>query len=183
MAEKDDQFCHFCGASLKDQTSASEKPAQPSEGQRYAREPEDYCFGRRERRRDYTGLVSFGIFLLIVGIIFIVNTDLFSQLNSWVERMSNAQMLSRPPQEIINSAVLFFALVGVSDFFVSGVRYMVYERKRRALGTAFSGVALIAFSYLIYLYGQHTLAWQLVLAYEIVVIGLLVMVYAIARHL
>jgi len=182
MAEEDDQFCRFCGTPLKDQSSASAKPGQPAEEQRRVREPEEYCYGSRERRGDYSGLVSFGLLLLIIGIVFVVNPNIFSQLDSWTNRMSQAQMLQRPPQEIINSAVLFFALIGLSNFFVSGLRYVVYKRKRRALSTAFSGVALIAFSYLIYLYGQHKLEWQLALAYEIVVIGLLVIVYAVARH-
>jgi len=60
---------------------------------------------------------------------------------------------------------------------------MVLKNRWRALRTAFSGVALITFSYFIYLYGQHTLAWQATLAFEFVVIGLLVMVYALARYL
>jgi uncharacterized Zn finger protein (UPF0148 family) len=183
VAEKDDLFCRFCGASLKDETKVSEKPAQPAKEQRYAREPEEYCFGEREHHADYTGLISFGLFLLIIGIIFIANPNIGSQLNTWVNTMSKAQMLSRPRQEIINSAVLFFALVGLSDLFVSGLRFMIYRRKWRALRSSFSGVALIIFSYLIYLYGQHTLRWQVALAYEILVIGLLVILYAIARHL
>jgi len=182
-AEEDDQFCRFCGASLKTQTGTTEGTGQPTGEQRRVREPEEYCYGPRERRGDYPGLVSFGLFLLIVGAVFVVNPSIFSQLNSWGNKMSQLQMLQRPPQEIINSAMLFFVLVGLSDFFVSGLRYVVYKRKRRALGTAFSGVALIAFSYLIYLYGQHKLGWQLTLAYEIVVIGLLVIVYAVASHL
>jgi hypothetical protein len=183
VAEKNDQFCRFCGASLKDETNVSERPAQPAEEEKYASEPEEFCFGARERRADYTGLVSFGLLLLIIGIVFVANPSIFSQLNSWGTKMSQTQKLSRPPIEVINSAVLFFALIGLSNFFVSGIRWMTYKRKWRALRGAFSGVALIAFSYLVYLYGQHTLAWQMVLAYEIVVIGLLVILYGIARHL
>ena len=183
VAEKDDLFCRSCGASLKDETKVSEKPGQPAEEQRYAREPEEYCFGEHERHADYTGLISFGLFLLIIGIIFVANPNIGSQLNTWVNKMSKAQMLSRPPQEIINGAVLFFALVGLSDLFVSGIRFIIHRRKWRALRSTFSGIALITFSYLIYLYGQKTLRWQVALAYEILVIGLLVILYAIARHL
>jgi len=181
-AEKDNQFCRFCGASLKEETNVSEKPAQPTEQEKYTRETE-FCFGEHEHHADYAGLVSFGMLLLIIGIIFVANPSIITQLNSWAKQMSQAKMLQRPPQEIINSAVLFFALIGLSDFLVSGIRAMTHRRKWRALRNAFSGVATLTFAYLIYLYGQHTLVWELVLALEIVVIGLLVILYGIARHL
>jgi hypothetical protein len=179
---KDDQFCQFCGASLKVDMETPVKPAEQADEQKYTSEPE-YCFGEHERYADYTGLVSFGIFLLIIGIIFVANPNIFSQLNSWTNKMSQAQKLLRPPAGIINSAVLFFALVGLSDFFVSGIRLVTHRRRRRALRDVFSGVAVITFSYLVYLYGQRTLVWQVALAYEVVAIGLLIIVYALVRHL
>jgi hypothetical protein len=181
-AERDDQFCRFCGAPLKVETKTPVKPAEPAEEEKYREEPE-FCFGERERHADYTGLVSFGLFLLIIGVIFVANPSIFSQLNSWANQMSKAQSLLRPPREVINSAVLFFVLVGLSDFFVSGIRFMTHRRKRRAVRNVFSGVALITFSYLVYLYGQRTLVWQIVLALEILVIGLLVIIYGLTRHL
>jgi len=183
----DDEFCQSCGAPLKDQaqttTSGSSQPTQPTKERRPSWEQEDYCYGPHEPHyHDLTGLVSFGLFLLIIGIVFVANINLVSQFNSWGNSMSEAQKLLRPPQEIINSAVLFFALVGLSDFFVAGLRFVLFRRLRRALRSVFSGVALLAFSYLIYLYGQRTIRIELTIAYEIVVIGILVMVYAIIRH-
>ena len=158
------------------------KRAKTAEEEKYRREPE-FCFGEHERHADYTGLVSFGLFLLIIGIIFIANPSILSQLNSWTNQMSQAQKLLRPPPEIINSAALFFALVGLSDFIVSGIRLITHRRRRRAVRNVFSGVAVITFSYLVYLYGQRTLVWQIALAYEILVIGLLVIIHALVRHL
>jgi hypothetical protein len=181
-ADKDDQFCRFCGASLKADVKTPAKPTEQADEGKYTTEPE-YCFGERERHADYTGLVSFGIFLLIVGVIFVANPNIFSQLNSWANQMSQAQKLLRPPTGIINSAVLFFALVGLSDFFVSGTRLVTHRRRRRALRDVFSGVAVLTFSYLVYLYGQRTLVWQMAVAYEILVIGLLVIVYSLVRYL
>ncbi|HML02547.1 MAG TPA: zinc ribbon domain-containing protein [Candidatus Bathyarchaeia archaeon] len=183
VAEKDDLFCRFCGASLGHETDAPQKPTQPAEDYRYAKEPEEYCFGEHERHTDLTGLISFGIFLLIIGVIFVTNPNIGAQLNTWATKMQNTQMLSRPPQEIISSAVLFFAVIGLSELLISGIRSLTYKRRWRALRTAFSGIALITFSYLIYLYGKRVLGWQIALAYEILVIGLLVILYAIVRLL
>jgi len=174
--EKDDEFCRSCGASLATKTT------KPPEKESYAQERE-VCFGEGERHRDYSGLVSFGIFLLIVGIIFVVNPNVISDFGSWIEKMTKEKTLSRPYQGLIDSAALFFGLIGLSDFFLAGVRFMADKRIRRVLTDILSGVALVLFSYLIYLYGSHVLAWQIVLAMEAIACGLLIILYSVLRYL
>jgi hypothetical protein len=173
---KDEEFCHSCGAPLKAEAS------KPTEKESHPRERE-VCFGEGERHRDYLGLVSFGIFLVIVGITFVANPDMFSQFRTWSEQMSTQKSLLRPPQELIDSATLFFALIGASNFFLAGVRLVADKALRRVLADVLSGVALVLFSYLIYLYGIHGLSWQMVLAVEVIAVGLLVVSYSLARYL
>jgi hypothetical protein len=174
--KKDDLFCRSCGTSLA--TEAGEPPAK----ERYTRE-RDVCF-EGERHADYTGLISFGIFLLILGAIFIANPNIASQVDLWIKDMTNKQSFVRPPLELINTAALFFGLVGVSNFFMAGVRFVVHKRRRRIVGGILSGVALVVFSYLLYLYNNGTIKRGFtVLAIEVLVIGLLVIVYAAARFL
>jgi hypothetical protein len=175
-AEKDDKFCRLCGTRLAAETG------EPLEKESSAQERE-VCFGEGERRRDYSGLVSFGVFLLIVGIIFLANPTLISDFNSWVKKLSTDKTISRPPLELINSVALFFGLIGISDFFLAGVRFMTHQRLRRILTEILSGVALVLFSYFIYLYGGQTLSWQMVLAAEAVIVGLLVILYSVLRYL
>lgn len=167
--EKDDKFCHSCGASLTE-----EKKELPER---------EVCFGERERRRDYLGLVSFGIFLLIVGIVFLANPNIFSHINSWVQEMAEKKTLLRPPQDLIDSASLFFVLIGASNFFMAGIRLVGDKAVRRIFADILTGVALVLFGYLIYLYGAHTLGWQMVLAIEAVACGLLVILYSIIHYL
>lgn len=174
--KKDDEFCHSCGASLEAKTN------KPHEKESDVQE-KDMCFGEGERHRDYSGLMSFGIFLLIVGIIFVINPNVFSDFRLWIEKLTNEKALSRPPQGLITSATLFFGLIGLSDFFVAGVRFMTDKAKRRVLADILSGIALILFSYLIHLYGGHALTWQMVLAIEIVACGLLVVLYSVLLYL
>jgi len=173
--DEDDGFCRSCGASLT--AKASKPPAKES----YARE-RDVCFGEGERRRDYLGLVSFGIFLVIVGITFVANPNAISQFSLWIEQMSTQQALSRPPKALIDSATLFFGLIGVSNFFLAGVRFMADKTIRRVLSDILTGSALILFSCLIYLYGRHVLVWQMVLAIEVVACGLLIILYGVLRY-
>jgi hypothetical protein len=175
-AEKDDEFCRFCGTRLVGETSES------LEEESSVRERE-VCFGEGERRRDYSGLVSFGIFLLIVGIIFLANPKLISDFSSWVKKLSTEKTISRPPLTLINSAALFFGLIGISDFLLAGVRFMAHQRLRRVFVSILSGFALVLFSYFIYLYGEQTITWQMVLAAEVVTCGLLIILYSVLRYL
>jgi hypothetical protein len=174
--KEDDKFCPHCGEPLAAKTS--EQPMKES----YARE-RDICFGGGERRPDHLGFVSFGIFLLIVGVIFVANPNMVSDFRLWIERLASEKALSRPPQGLITSATLFFGLIGLSDFFMVGIRLMTVRAGRRALSDVLSGIALLSFSYLISLYGGHALTWQMVLAIEAIVCGLLIILYSAIRYL
>jgi len=171
-----DEFCRSCGAPL------AAKTEKPLEKESYARERE-VCFGEGERRRDYSGLVSLGIFLLVVGVVFLANPNVVSNFSSWIEQMTNENALSRPPQGLIDSATLFFVLIGLSNFLLAGIRFMADKVMKRVLADILSGVALVLFAYLIYLYGRHALAWQMVLAVEAVACGLLIILYTVLRYL
>jgi hypothetical protein len=174
--KEDDKFCPYCGEPLAAKTSV--QPVKES----YTRE-RDVCFGGGERRPDHLGLVSFGIFLLIVGVIFVANPNVVSEFRVWIESMALEKTLSRPPPGLIASATLFFGLIGLSNFFVAGIRYLIDKASRRPLRDVLSGVALLSFSYLIYLYGIHAFTWQMVLAIEAIVCGLLVILYSAMRYL
>jgi len=171
-----DAFCHSCGASL------TAKIGKPLEKEDHAQERE-MCFGERKRPSDYLGLFSFGILILTVGFIFLANPNIISHFSSWIEKMGTQKALSRPPQELIDSAILFFAIIGISNFFIAGVRFMVDKLMRQVLTDTLLGVALVLFSYLIYLYGVHALAWQMVLAAEAVACGILIIIYSVLRFL
>lgn len=140
------------------------------------------CFGEGKRDRDYLGWMSFGFFLLIVGIVFIVNTNIISDFRVWAEQMINEQHLIRPPKELINSAILFFSLLGLTDFFKASIRFWVDPARGRGLGEIVSGVALILFAYLIHLYSTYAMTWQMVLAIEVITVGLLIVLYSIIRY-
>ena len=174
--EKGDEFCHSCGTRLVQETGESlERKSSIHE--------REECFGEGERPRDYSGLVSFGVFLLIVGIIFLANPHLISDFNDWIKDMTTQETLLRPTKGLIDSAALFFALIAISDFFLACIRFVSHQRLRRVLTSILSGIALASFSYFIYLYGRHALTWQMTLAAEAVICGLLIILYSILRYL
>ena len=124
---EDDRFCGRCGSFLS--LEAGKVPVQKK---RYTRE-RDACFGEGERERDQLGLVSFGIFLLIVGYIFITNPSIFSDFRLWIEQVTSEKVLTRPSGRLITSAVYFFVLIGLSSFFQAGIRLIIDKVRRRAL--------------------------------------------------
>ncbi len=66
------EFCSDCGVSFYSLT------------RRDARE--DACFGADKRGRDYMGFISFGSFLIIIGIVITVNPNVFSNLLVWFKQ-------------------------------------------------------------------------------------------------
>jgi len=140
------------------------------------------CFGAGFRKKDYLGLVSFGAFILIVGIVFVANPNLVSDFSSWIEQVTDEQHLIRPSEGLVSSAILFFTLIGLSNFFEAGIKLWIVKARRRVLADILSGVALVLFAYLIHLYGSYALTWQMVIAIEAIVVGLLVVLYSIARY-
>lgn len=165
--KEDSKFCVNCGANLYPEKKREKR--------------EDACFGDSVDR-DYLGLVSFGIFILIVGAIFATNPNVVSDFRLWIERLVNEQVFIRPPRGLITSATLFFGLLGISNFFIAVVRLVFHKAKRRVLTDIMSGVAITLFAYLIHLYGVYILTWQKVLALEVICCGLLVVSYSLVHY-
>jgi len=169
-----DKFCPYCGASL------TLEALKPVEKRRHIRE-RDTCFGEGER--DYLGLVSFGFFLLAVGITYTLNPNVISDFRFWVDQLRINQTLVEPPEGLVFSATIFFGIIGVFDFAKAGIRLATNDIKRRVVANVFSGIALISFAYLIHLYGIGVLTWQTAVGTEIIICGLLVALYSIIRSL
>ncbi|MCK5632074.1 hypothetical protein KAH85_05920 [Candidatus Bathyarchaeota archaeon] len=141
----------------------------------------EFCFGQRRKTKDYIGVLSFGIFVIVVGVILITNPNLFSEIGTWVEQMTDKGTVVRPPDGLIFSGAVFFGLMGVSNFIKVALRLAVDSSRRTALSEMHSGVALVCFAYFLHLYSNYAISWQLTLALEIVAIGLLVISYSALR--
>lgn len=151
------EFCTKCGASVV-------------EGWR---PPREECFGERKGERDYLGLVSFGIFLLIVGYILSTNPWVLSDIRTLFEKLVKG--VFEPSTRLVYVFALFLGLMGVSNFVVAGIRVAYRQPWRRPLKDILSGVGVISFAYFVYLYGPIPIA----LVLGIVVIGVLVIIYGI----
>ncbi len=157
---EDARFCFSCGTPMAaDRRSAME--------------------ARRGASKDSLDLVGLAFLLLIVGVVFIANPNLIGDASGWVGEMVEARVLMRPPDPFIGSAILFFALVGLSDFGVASLRFSVGRGRLRILADVLAGVGLLAFAYFLTLYANQAIPSQVVLAAEATVVGVLLLVYII----
>lgn len=184
-------YCEKCGAQVSDEDQfcpSCGNPVKPGVERRALRRPRharerDVCFGREEPRGDPLGVVEFGLFLLVVGAVYMSNPNILNSFVSWVRTMSDLQTAIRPPATLINSAALFFGLIGVSNLLTAGIRTMVDKVWRRILPDILAGLGLLAFAYVINLYGQRVIAWTNILAIMAIVFGAMVILYTFLRNL
>ena len=170
QAGTDDEFCESCGASLR--TGPRRRIT------RRVRRDRDLCFGE-ELQGDPLGIVDFGLLLLTVGLVFYLNSGVFSEFINWVQGMGDAGAYIKPPGSMMNSVVTFFGLIGASNFLTAIIRLQIDRTPTRIISDVFSGIALLVFAYLINLHFSGVMTWMVALAYEAIVVGILVIVGAL----
>ena len=172
---EDQRYCPECGASTATGVSRRRRD-------RRIRREDDLCFGR-ESGRDPLDLLEFGLFLLVVGAVFLSNPSIPAELVDWVTLMADLSEPIRPQASLISSATLFFALVGLSNLFTAVVRVMMDKVWRRILSDLLAGVGTLAFAYLISLYAKEAITFANVIAIEAIVFGISVVLYAVLRDM
>ncbi len=176
-------YCAFCAAPFAPAaaprpvatTAASPVPAPPPTA--------DACFGTpapRPRGPAFPGILSFAFFLIIVGVVFLSNPGIFTDVEAWLKAFTPTGGVPRPPQSLIMSAVLFFAAAGVSDFVTAGIRFAITKHRRRVLADVMTGIGWVALSGLTNLYAGQVVSGPVVIASELVVCGLLIITYLVA---
>lgn len=173
---EDDTSCPSCGAPVK--SVSTRRVRRVSRGRR----EDELCFGA-EPRRDPLGLVGFGLFLLVVGLVFQMNTGVHTEFLTWVESMADSEALVMPPETLLNSAVLFFGLIGLSNFLTAVIRFLIDKDRGRITTDVLSGVGILAFAYLINLWSSGAVTWTMVLAYEAILVGALIILGSVLRQM
>jgi hypothetical protein len=163
----EDEFCESCGASLR--AGLRRRITRRTHRDR------DLCFSE-ELQGDPLGIIDIGLLLLIVGVVYQLNSGVFSEFISWVQGMGDVGIYIKPPDSMVNSVITFFRLIGASNFLTAIIRLQVDRTPKRIIADIFSGIALIVFAYLINLHFNGVMTWMVVLAYEAIVIGILVIV-------
>ncbi|HYS72971.1 MAG TPA: zinc ribbon domain-containing protein [Thermoplasmata archaeon] len=172
------RFCLYCGATLSGLTEDGPRPAvtapisTPSSPIRLIPRP-----APRERAPDFVGLLGVAFFLLVLGVVFYLNQNLLTDLRQWWDQIVAGQLLFRPPEGVISSAVGFWALIGVTNFVVAALRWSLRRTKIHTLGAALGGIGAIAFAYLLYRYSLRELSGSQLVSFEAAVLAILLFVY------
>jgi Flp pilus assembly protein protease CpaA len=109
--------------------------------------------------------------------------NIIGDFRQWIEAMMAQKDFARPPDGLLSSAKLFFILAGVSNCIMAGIRIAINDVKSRIISDALSGIALVLFAYFIQLYAAESITWVATLAYEIIAVGLLVILYSVLRYM
>lgn len=175
-------FCVYCGSNLKATATApaAPEPSAPHPSSAVKLIPrgvrEHY-----ERRPDFVGLIGVAFFLLIIGIVFTLNTNLFNDLRGWWDLMLNeglpGGLFVRPPPGIVTSTMFFFALLGVSNLLTAGLRWIVDRSRFGALARVFAGIGFLSLGALVWRYSLGALTGSNVISLWTVILGTLLVLY------
>ena len=161
------RFCMSCGAPLVPMAAAV-----PATQGVFTPPPPSY-----RHEHDRFGIVGLAFFLLSIGVIFAANPNLASELRLWTSDWTTLGPLVRPPQGVITSAALFFAVEGVLMFVLAWIRVALRDRRMRATSTALQGIGDLVFAYLLVLYADRLIGGPFVIAVLAGVVGALLMIW------
>ncbi|TLZ57894.1 MAG: DUF835 domain-containing protein [Methanobacteriota archaeon] len=179
--ENDDEvaFCVYCGSLLPDHAGVPPSPTAPRapnlSGALKPIPPVARAFP--ERRPDFVGLIGAAFFLLIVGIVFTLNTDLLTNLRSWWDLVVAGGLFVRPPDGIITSAIFFFGLLGLSNFLTSGLRWILDRSRFGALARVLAGVGFLSLALLTWRYSMRAISGSLVISIWTAIMGTFLVIY------
>lgn len=171
-------FCAFCAAPQGPPAGPAPVGPAPAPPPRMPPRGQDECFGTpRKREPGPPDAIGFAFFLIIVGIVFLANPGLFTDFETWVKSFTPTGGVPRPPGSMIVSAITLFAAAGVFNFITVGIRFALKGRPRKMLSDAMTAIAWLVLAGFTSLYLGHSISGPVVVASELVVIGLLIIVY------
>ena len=183
--ENDDEvaFCVYCGSLLPDQAPAPSSPVAPPATSltanvvRAMKPAPARARAFPERRPDFVGLIGVAVFLVILGLVFTLNTNLLNDFRAWWDTVVPGSLFVRPPEGIIGSGIVFFGLLGFSNFLTSGLRWVLDRSRFGALARVLAGLGFVSLAVLIWRYSQRTISGSLVLSIWTAVLGSLLVAY------
>ncbi len=167
--ENDDEvaFCVYCGSLLPDHASAPTPaalvPTAPSAFSALRPMP-PAARAFPERRPDFVALIGVAFFLLILGVVFTLNTNLLNDFRSWWDLIQPGGLFVRPPDGIVRSGLLFFALLGLSNFLTSGLRWVLDRNRFGALARVLAGLGFVSLAILTWRYSLRAFSGSLVVS-------------------
>ena len=175
-------FCVYCGSNLAGPAAEPATVEAPPPPRSSALKPIPRNLRPHdERRPDFVGLIGVAFFLLIVGIVFTLNTNLITDLQDWWNSIRANGLpdgvFVRPPSGVITSGMFFFGLLGLSNFLTSGLRWILDRSRFGALARVFAGIGFLGLAAMIWRYSLGLLTGSQVLSIWTATLGTLLVAY------
>ncbi|MGQ0796981.1 MAG: zinc-ribbon domain-containing protein, partial [Methanobacteriota archaeon] len=159
------RYCMSCGTRL---VPLPEGAAAPAPARRSVRTPPP---------PDPIGLVGLATFLVVSAIVLILNPGVFSDIWTWFRPLAAEGRVTRPPETLIVSGIVFFGLTGLGGFVPAYLRLAVTRNKARALADGLSALGTVVFASLLVLYLERLVNGSTLLALVVGVAGVLLLTY------
>lgn len=145
------------------------------------------------KERDWLGIASFGFFLILVGVIWLITPNLRDEIVTFAEDIAHhtepiTENVSLPapasPHPVVYTAAAHFCLVfGVFHIIVLGLRTVFKESLNRKSGTVSSVVFWLGASYFLFALADGNIGWFAFLAGLIMIVGLMIVVSSLIKLL
>ena len=162
-------FCPQCGTALGTTT-------QPDTSKMRVTVPVRVNISRQP---DLLGLISAGVVLILVGFTWYRYAIDPSVISNYVQNMVDKNVFIKPPLALLDPMIFFFYAVGIWGIVLSGLRIVVEKNVKKALGDLFGCFFSFFCALLLTNYAANVFTEQIIGAYVIVAIGLLVTANAI----
>jgi predicted ferric reductase len=168
-------FCPKCGSALKPST----EPQAPS--------PPRIKRYEEEARRDILGLVSFGFFLISIGVVFLTSPNLISEISVFFRDFQLKELWPNVflPAPTSNHPVLYGAIetfcyiFGIFQVGMLILRFAYRSSASKRAGTASNIVFWLGAGYLLGILKDQTIGWFSFIAGLIILIGICVIIRSI----
>jgi len=131
------------------------------------------------RRPDLLGLISAGAVLILVGLTWYRYAIDHSMISNYIQKMADKNVFIKPPLALLDPIIFFFYAVGVWGIVLSGLRLVLEKNLRKAFGDLFGCFFSFFCAFLLTNYAANVFTEQIVGAYFMVAIGLLIAANAI----
>ena len=162
-------FCPQCGAALGATT-------QPATSRIRVTVP---VRANIPRSSDLLGLISVGAFLVLVGLTWYRYAIDPSMISNYIQKMVDKNVFIKPPLSLLDPMIVFFYAVGAWGIVLSGLRLVLEKNVRKAMGDLFGCFFSFFCAFLLTNYAANVFTEQIMGAYFIVAIGLLIAANAI----
>jgi len=141
-------------------------------------------YTRTRNRESMIDLLSFGVFLIVLGFVWSQHLNLPSRVLAFISSMGAYRGL--PPYssyaDIYDAFILFTYMLGAWSFILAVIKIPLGAGVSSALGSAFGGIFLFALGFFAREYIEGRLTAITILAYVFILGGLIVIAGALAHE-